>query len=167
VTYYKMAADQGHDGAHKALARMQTAGKAPAAAGTDVAVGELEELVAKGEPSAYARLGDLYAKGMGVPKDDGEALRWYGEGARRGDPRALFRVGEVYEQGRGVEIDAIEALGWYLVAAQTGYADARQRANALSARLDPDAVQAATQRADAWQRSHQSREARSESFSGA
>ena len=142
ATYYKMAAEQGHSGARKALKRIEGGGKGrPAEAGPQVAVAEPQGPTAKGEPGGYARLGDLYASGTGVPRDDAEALRWYGEGARHGDPAALFRVGEVYQQGRGVEADPVEALGWYMVAQQQGYADAGERIAALSTQLDPEAVQ--------------------------
>jgi hypothetical protein len=42
---------------------------------------------------------------------------------------------------------------WYLVTEQQGYADSGDHIAALSARLDPAAVQTARQRAAAWQRS--------------
>lgn len=77
--------------------------------------------------SARARylLGDLYAKGQGVPADDGNALRWYREAAEMGDAAAQYQVGRFLAQGRAGPRDPEAAVDWFERAAKRGHAQAQ------------------------------------------
>jgi cyclophilin family peptidyl-prolyl cis-trans isomerase len=72
----------------------------------------------------------MYANGRGVPKDDGEAVKWYRKAAEQGNAVGQRILGVMYENGRGVNRDLAEAIYWYRLSRDQGdqYAsDALQR----------------------------------------
>ena len=77
--------------------------------------GQLSEFLARaerGDAAAQNKLGNRYVKGSGVPKDLGEALRWYRAAAEQGYAKAQFNLGSMYHHGEGVPKDYGEALRW-------------------------------------------------------
>jgi hypothetical protein len=70
----------------------------------------------KGVSRAIANLAVMYAGGLGVPKDAGEAIPLY---ERVGDVEffAAIALGRIYLNGVGVHPDPVKALRWYSVAA--------------------------------------------------
>ena len=54
----------------------------------------------------------MYQNGLGVPKDYGEAVKWYRLGAAQGYARAQYNLGVMYENGLGVPKDDGEAIKW-------------------------------------------------------
>jgi len=66
----------------------------------------------------------MYARclheGIGVSKDESEALKWYRRAAELGNPRAMNGVGVCYLEGTAVPEDLGEALKWYRKAAALG-----------------------------------------------
>ena len=78
-------------------------------------------LALKGEAWAQTYLGDSYADGKGVAKNDAEALRWYRLAAAQGYANALFNLGTMYANGQGVLQDYAEAVKWYRLAAAQGF----------------------------------------------
>jgi TPR repeat protein len=70
-----------------------------------------------GDASAQFNLGLIYYEGLNVPKDTGEAIKWYRKAADQGIVSALFNLGEIYRLGKG---DRAEALKWYRKAADQG-----------------------------------------------
>jgi TPR repeat protein len=77
-----------------------------------------------GHAPAMNNLGNMYASGRGVEKDDGEAARWYRKAADAGDAVAMNNLGNMYANGRGVEKDDGEAARWYRKSADAGHAAA-------------------------------------------
>lgn len=71
----------------------------------------------RGDAEALNALGNAYALGQGVPRDDGEALRFYEAAARQSYAPACFNLGLIYELGRGVPRNETEAVRWYRQAA--------------------------------------------------
>jgi hypothetical protein len=69
-------------------------------------------------------MGNLYAKGLGVPQDYAEAVRRFRKAAERGDATAQYNLGVMYAEGTGVRQDFAEAETWYRRAAAQGLADA-------------------------------------------
>ena len=47
----------------------------------------------------------MYEQGIGVGKDEQEAVVWYGESAAQGVSAAQFNLGVLYENSRGTPID--------------------------------------------------------------
>ena len=80
---------------------------------------------ARGDAQAQLILGDMYAKGEGVPEDDTEAVRWYRLAAEQGDVSAQLSLGFMYDKGEGVAEDDAEAMRWFRLAAEQGYAPAQ------------------------------------------
>ena len=75
------------------------------------------------EPAAAAsmtQIGEMYARGTGVPKDYAEAAKWFRKASLAGDANATNLLGVLYAHGRGVPNDYIEALALYRKAADAG-----------------------------------------------
>ena len=57
--------------------------------------------VDQGDARRWTLLGELYADGLGVPRDDGKAAEWYKLAAERGDREAMFALAVFRMTGRG------------------------------------------------------------------
>ena len=62
----------------------------------------------------------MYEKGMGVEKDEKQAVVWYGKSAAQGNSAAQFNLGVLYENGRGTAVDFAKAHEWYRKASVQG-----------------------------------------------
>lgn len=62
----------------------------------------------------------MYEQGLGVDKDEKEAVLWYGKSASQGNAAAQFNLGVLYENGRGTAIDYEKANEWYRKASVQG-----------------------------------------------
>lgn len=62
----------------------------------------------------------MYEKGIGVAKDEKEAVVWYAKSAAQGNSNAQFNLGVMYENGRGTEVDFAKANEWYRKASVQG-----------------------------------------------
>ena len=62
----------------------------------------------------------MYEKGIGVAKDEKEAVVWYGKSAALGNSAAQFNLGVMYENGRGTAVDFAKAREWYSKASVQG-----------------------------------------------
>ena len=62
----------------------------------------------------------MYEKGIGVAKDEKEAVVWYGKSAKQGNSSAQFNLGVLYENGRGTKVDFAKAHDWYRKASVQG-----------------------------------------------
>lgn len=82
-------------------------------------------LASIGDAEAQYYLGHLYAKGEGVARDPGQALRWFRAAAEQGEPYGQFALGYVYEHGLGAAPDLAAAVRWYRAAAVQGNLAAR------------------------------------------
>ena len=82
-------------------------------------------LAAKGDAWAMYNLGNVYAKGIGVPLDDAEALAWYQKAAEKGYTAAYLALGLMYSDGAAFLPDPVTAFEWYMKAAAQGDATAQ------------------------------------------
>jgi len=62
----------------------------------------------------------MYERGIGIGKDEKEAVVWYGRAASQGNAAAQFNLGVLYENGRGTEVDFAKANEWYRRASVQG-----------------------------------------------
>ena len=69
-----------------------------------------------GQAAAQFDLGLLYAQGLGVRRDLGEAEKWYRKAAEQGNTEAEFALGQMYSRGWGVPRDTTDALRWLQLA---------------------------------------------------
>ncbi len=58
-------------------------------------------------------LGWSYDNGIGVEKNNSEAIGWYQKAAQQGNPQAQLNLGLKYENGVGVPKNYTEASGLY------------------------------------------------------
>ncbi|WP_082652417.1 tetratricopeptide repeat protein [Aureimonas sp. AU12] len=79
-----------------------------------------EPLANLGDPAAQTLLGEIYARGLGVPRDEKEAARWYGIAAKAGVAEAQFRYALMLIDGRAVERDDAAARDLMKAAADAG-----------------------------------------------
>jgi uncharacterized protein len=86
----------------------------------DTAVSLLRPLAEQGNAQAEEKLGRMYQRGKGVPKDFARAVEWYRKAAERGDAAAQGRLGFLYRVGAGVPRDLKLAQKWYRLAADQG-----------------------------------------------
>ena len=61
----------------------------------------LQPLAASGNPAAQNTLGLLYAKGLGTPRDDRLAVKWFRAAAKQGDAKARKNLAYMTANGRG------------------------------------------------------------------
>ncbi len=93
----------------------------------------LQKAVDAEYPAAGRFMGISYEKGIGLPKDYEEAVKWYRWGAERGDAGSAFLLGDCYENGSGVKKDLNEARRWYEKAAEGDGVEAETARKALAA----------------------------------
>ena len=74
----------------------------------------------EGNSFAQYNIALMYAQGLGVEKNEEEAVKWYRKAAEQNDPDAQTNLGLMYAQGRGIARDYQEAMKWYVKAAEKG-----------------------------------------------
>jgi len=99
------------------------------------AFNEATQRAKNGDAKAMTLLGELYAKGQGVGRDDQKAAEWYKLAADRGDREALFALGTFRLDGRAGPRDRAEAMRLFMQAAKLGHAGAAY--NVGLANLEP------------------------------
>ncbi|CAN0509816.1 unnamed protein product, partial [Laminaria digitata] len=77
-----------------------------------------------GEASAMYALGQMYASGRGVAKDEKAATDLFLKAANLGDANAQQSLGSALMLGEGIEQDMVEALKWFILSARAGNKDA-------------------------------------------
>ncbi len=80
--------------------------------GYATALKEWRALAEQEDALAQFNLGVMHAKGLGVPQDDKEAVRWYRLAAAQGHASAQNNLGVMHAKGRGVPQDDKEAVRW-------------------------------------------------------
>ena len=66
-----------------------------------------------------------YEQGLGMKKDNTQAVNRLRNAAEQGNPSAQFNLGYAYYQGQGVKKDYAQAIYWYRKAAEQGHAAAQ------------------------------------------
>jgi TPR repeat protein len=79
----------------------------------------------RGDAAAQNILGDLCARGQGVPQDYAQAAKLYRQAADQGFAVAQCNLAALYAAGAGVKSDPAESVRWYRKAADQGSADAQ------------------------------------------
>jgi uncharacterized protein len=107
-------------------------------------------LADQGNASAQFRLGKMYHDGIGVPKNDAEAVRWYRLAADQGNASAQFLLGHMYLKGMGVPQDYVIAEMWFNLAAVGGDEEAIKYRDMIAPRLTPAQIAEAQKLAREW-----------------
>jgi TPR repeat protein len=86
-------------------------------------VEQVKEDAKQGNAKSQSLLGFMSEKGIGVAKDEEEAVKWYRKAAEQGNGEAQSLLGLMYAGGRGVAKNEAEAMGWFRKAAQSELQD--------------------------------------------
>ena len=81
---------------------------------------EFREAAEEGHADAQFNLGLMYEHGIGVGKNEKEAIVWYLKAAEQGSAFAQYNVAVLYENGRGTSVDFTQANNWYRKASAQG-----------------------------------------------
>ncbi len=103
-----------------ALAGLQEGVAAYEAGNVQLAFKEFHAAAEKGDSNSQYNLAMMYERGIGVGKDEKEALVWYRKSAELGNSNAQFNLGVMYENGRGCEVDFAQSHLWYRKASLQG-----------------------------------------------
>jgi len=115
----------------------------------------LRRLAYGGNAQVMGLLGRLYATGIGVVRDDTEAVLWYRKGAEAGNAVAMTALATMALEGRGMPRDAQEGVRWLTAAADKNHLEAMHRLGRLLAdgkivdRNAPEAVRLFSKAAEA------------------
>ena len=85
-----------------------------------LALEKLTPLAEQGNAVAQVKLGIIYSRAEGVPRDNVVALRWLARAAEQGDAEAQFELGVMYRDGLGTPTDGSLAMQWFQRAAERG-----------------------------------------------
>ena len=89
------------------------------------AIHEFKQLARVGDVASQYNLAYMYARGLGVERDYGQAFTWFYAAAQRGDAESQFHLAGLYEQGLGIKQSHEKALNWYRQSALKGYLPAQ------------------------------------------
>lgn len=93
---------------------------------TDRRQGEAVKAKAEaGDAESEYQVGLRYYNGEGLPKDFGEAVKWFRKAAEQNVAMAQFKLGTSYDFGEGVAKDDVEAVKWHRKAAEQNVAMAQ------------------------------------------
>lgn len=79
----------------------------------------------RGDRAAQYALGEIYARGKGVPKNHDQALKWYRKAAEQDHAQAQYMLGMIYTLGLVGRRDYVEAVKWLGKAADQGHGQAQ------------------------------------------
>src|SRR2546422_8425704 len=97
------------------------AGQAAYASGDyHTALKEWRPLAEQGGTNAQTNLRTMYANGLGVPLNYGEAVNWFRKAAERGNALASAKLGMMYGLGLGVPEDYVQSYMWLILAGSSG-----------------------------------------------
>jgi TPR repeat protein len=73
----------------------------------------VQKAAEQGNADAQLTLGQMYAEGRGVAKDEEKAANWYRKAAEQGNARACEHIGDMYRFGNGVAQSHEKSVYWY------------------------------------------------------
>ncbi|NOJ44066.1 tetratricopeptide repeat protein [Bradyrhizobium australiense] len=114
-----------------------------------------EQAAQAGDDDAQFYLGALYSAGVGRPRSDQEAFRWFLCAADQGHAHAMLIVAGLYASGRGIPKDNVKAYSWAHIVASASKLDedrngARQLMSLLMKKMTSDEIGHAVVAARAW-----------------
>lgn len=113
--WYQKAADQKHDRAMHAIARMKDNQRRLEMTQSQAESGDVE---------AQYKLGSMYLTGTGTPPDLQLAAKWLTRAAEKNHTKAQFKLGHIYYVELADEGDMQSALDWFNKAAASNYSPA-------------------------------------------
>ena len=114
-----------------------------------------EQSAQAGDDDAQFYLGALHSAGVGRPRSDQDAFRWFSRATDQGHAHSMLIVAGLYASGRGVTKDSVKAYSWAYIVASASKVDedrngARQLMSLLMKRMTSDEIGRAVVAARAW-----------------
>lgn len=113
-----------------------------------IAVVKCTSAAEQGDDSAQTNLGMMYADGLGVEQDFGEAIRLYVAASKQGNSPARMLLAFHYLRGQGVAASNISALKWFILAAEGNSELAVIMRDNQASKMAPDEIASAQRRAE-------------------
>lgn len=82
-------------------------------------------LAEEGHAKAQNSVGFMHARGLGLPTDHSEAIKWYTKSAKQDFPLAAYNLGLIYTRGTGTLPNQEMATDWFRRAAGLGHLKAQ------------------------------------------
>ncbi len=108
----------------------------------------------QGHAGAQSLLGMKYARGLGVPEDDTEAVRWYRLAAEQGHAESQWLLGIMYDWGDGVPEDDVLAYMWFNLSGAQGHVSAQESEDIIELRMTRDQLAEARRLSREWTETH-------------
>ena len=115
---------------------------------------DLTRCAEQGHAGAQSALGFKYARGVGVPEDDVEAVCWYRLAAEQGHAEAQWLLGSMYGNGDGVLEDAVFAHMWFNLSATQGHGSAQDSKDIIELRMTREQIAEAQRLSREWIETH-------------
>ena len=93
--------------------------------GDELAFKKLRELADAGDAHAQNGLGNFYAEGKFVTKDEALALQWWTRAAEQGEAVAQYNVAQAHLRAIAHQNDLVKVNEWLLKAAEQGFLEAQ------------------------------------------
>jgi len=77
-----------------------------------------------GDKVAQYNLGLCFMSGLGVPKDQLQAVSWWRKSAAQGFAPAMYNLGYCYMNALGIKADLVAGVSWYRKSAELGHVPA-------------------------------------------
>lgn len=81
---------------------------------------EFRAAAEEGHSDSQFNVGLMFEQGIGVGKDEKEAIAWYQKAAVQGNALAQYNLAVLHENGRGTAVDFAQANEWYRKASAQG-----------------------------------------------
>jgi uncharacterized protein len=101
-------------------------------------VTELLDRAQTGKAEAQHNLGMRAAYGMGMERDEDEAMRWYRKAPAQRSAEAKFNLGSMYGNGQGAARDLVQAYAWFTLSQRAGSAPAAEYMRRSARSLDAE-----------------------------
>jgi localization factor PodJL len=111
----------------------------------------LQPAAEAGDAGAMYVLGQMYASGRGIAKDEKAAANLFLKAASLGDPNAQQSLGSALMLGKGIEQDMVEALKWFIILGNTGDKEATSYTKKVGRFLSRDMQREARNKVREWQ----------------
>ncbi|MFK3777416.1 cell division protein PodJ [Agrobacterium sp. NPDC089420] len=147
--WYKLAADRGLAPAQYRLANLYEK-----ANGVERNLPEAKRYYTlaaeQGNAGAMHNLAVLLASDAAGQPDFASAAQWFIKASELGVRDSQFNLAILYARGSGVKQDIEESYKWFAIAAKDGDADAAQKRDEVAGAMNPQQLQSARARVDAW-----------------
>ena len=109
------------------------------------ALASCQQAAQSGDAQAQYELGEFYYDGKNAPQDLNKALNYFEQASLQGHAEAQYRLGSMFFRGEGVAANNEQAYIVLKMAAVNGAEDALDMADEVSAKMQRDELEMATQ----------------------